>query len=51
LLRHAKGKDFFEIVKVIDAKMLSQFIRKHPEMYVRDKRQMTVVNEGGSYAL
>jgi len=48
---HAKGKDLFEIVKAIDAKMLFPVHSEHPEMYVRVTRNMTVVEEGKSYLL
>ena len=48
---HAKGKDLFEIVKTIDAKMLFPIHTEHPEMYVRVTRDMTVVEEGRSYSL
>lgn len=48
---HAKGKDLFEIVKAIDAKMLFPIHSEHPEMYVRVTRNMTVVDEGKSYSV
>jgi ribonuclease J len=49
---HAKGKDLFEIVKAIDAKMLFPIHTEHPEMYVRmTRKMMTVVEEGKSYSL
>jgi len=48
---HAKGKDLFEIVKTIDAKMLFPIHSERPENYVRATRNMTVVEEGKSYSL
>jgi len=48
---HAKGKDLFEIVKTIDAKMLFPIHSEHPETYVRVTRNMTVVEEGKSYSI
>jgi ribonuclease J len=48
---HAKGPDLFQIVKEIDAKMLFPIHTEHPEMYVRATRNMTVVEEGKTYAL
>jgi ribonuclease J len=48
---HAKGRDLFEIVKAIDAKMLFPIHTEHPEMYVRLTRNMMVVEEGKSYSL
>lgn len=48
---HAKGKDLFEIVKTIDAKMLFPIHTEHPETYVRVTRNMTIVEEGKSYDL
>jgi ribonuclease J len=48
---HAKGKDLFDIVKAIDAKMLFPIHTEHPEMYVRVTRGMTVVEEGKSYSV
>jgi ribonuclease J len=50
-LGHAKGQDLFQIVKEIDAKMLFPIHTKHPEMYIRATRSMTVVEEGKMYAL
>jgi mRNA degradation ribonuclease J1/J2 len=38
---HVKGKDLFEIVKAIDAKMLFPIHSDHPEMYVMVTRNMT----------
>jgi ribonuclease J len=48
---HAKGKDLFEIVKAIDAKMLFPIHSESPETYVRVTRNMTVVEEGKAYTL
>lgn len=48
---HANGKDLFEIVKAIDAKMLFPIHTEHLEMYVRVTRKMTVVEVGKSYSL
>lgn len=48
---HAKGRDLFEIVKAINAKMLFPVHTEHPEMYVRVTRNMTVPNESEIYAL
>lgn len=48
---HAKGRDLFEIVKTIDAKVLFPIHTEHPETYVRVTRNMTVVEEGKSYSL
>lgn len=48
---HAKGQDLFQIVKEIGAKMLFPIHTEHPEMYVRATRNMTVVEEGKTYAL
>lgn len=45
-----KGRDLFEIVKEIDSKMLFPIQTKHPEMFVRVTRKMTVV-EAKSYLL
>jgi ribonuclease J len=48
---HAKGPDLFHIVKEIDAKMLFPIHSECPELYVRATRNMTVVEEGRTYAL
>jgi ribonuclease J len=46
---HARGKDLFEIVKEIDAKMLFPIHTEHPELYVRVTRNITVAEEGKEY--
>jgi len=48
---HAKGKDLFEIIQIVDPKMLFPVHTEHPEVYVRVTRNMTVVQEGRTYAL
>ena len=48
---HARAPDLFHIVKEIDARMLFPIHTKHPEMYVRATRNMTLVREGETYAL
>jgi ribonuclease J len=48
---HAKGKDLFEVIQIVDPKMLFPVHTEHPEAYVRVTRNMTVVQEGRTYAL
>jgi len=48
---HAKGKDLYEIIRIVDPKMLLPVHTEHPEAYVRVTRNMTVVQEGRTYAL
>jgi ribonuclease J len=46
---HAKGRDLFDIVKEIDAKMLFPIHSEQPELYLRATRHMTVVEESKNY--
>jgi mRNA degradation ribonuclease J1/J2 len=46
---HAKGRDLFQIVKAIDAKLLFPIHTEHLEMYVRVTRTLTLVEEGKPY--
>jgi mRNA degradation ribonuclease J1/J2 len=47
---HEKGRNLFEIVKTIDAKMPFPIHTEHSELYVRATRNITVVEEGKSYS-
>ena len=48
---HAKGKDLFDVVKEIDAKMLYSIHTESPELYVRATRQIAIVEKGKAYTL
>lgn len=48
---HARGRDLFQVVKEIDAKVLYPIHTEHPERFVRATTKMTVVQENTEYVV